>query len=134
METDIIEGVDFKYHNSVDHRETKEITKKNLRFKNKHLNDTKFNYFNIDQAILRYNREVKKILNDKVIYFGNRDLTIFDLLTKKNVDNTANELSDKILNSFWNRKFFWYILEWNDKKANSITKYLEFLLPSPIKL
>ena len=109
--------------------------KEYLNLSNKNLNYINF-WFNINQAINKYNQNIKKILDNKLIYFGNRSATIFDIIINV-IKNKADPLEEKIfwyiMSDFNNRNFFRHILEGHDKSAFWLVKFLKFQpLPYPI--
>lgn len=115
------------------HKKAKNLA---LKLANKNLNYINF-WFNINQAINKYNKNINKILDSKIIYFWNRKQTIFDIINNviknKSVDPIDIKIFNHIMSNFYNRSFFRHIYSWYDKSAFWLIKFLNFSpLPSPI--
>lgn len=101
------------------------------RFKQKNLKYAIFYDFNLDNAVGRFNREIKQYLNNQFFYFWKKDLTLFDIVDKIknwNLDTKAEiNLAKMITSTFWNRTFIDQIYKWYDKSAKGCIKYITFI-------
>lgn len=111
-----------------------QLSYKQKQFMYNNINFTWFSDFNINNAVAIFNKQINDIIDNKHFYFWKRNITIFDII-KKVITNNATTLEldifTKIFSDFWNRRFFLYLLNWEDKRAKTIYFKLTYLAPLP---
>lgn len=123
--------IQYKYHCNISRNKLNKI-QKNFQYRN--INSSWFANFNIDNAVSIYNKQINDIIDKKIVYFWQRNITIFDII-KKVIRNEQtqfeNEIFEKVFSDFWNRIFFKALLQNDDKKAKSVYFNIKYLAPLP---